>query len=134
MEKDKKTNMEDWIADGIKEVGLESPSNDFTRQVLSKLPEREVQVPQIIHSPLITKNGWTFVILSIIAIFTLFFYGYKGRIGEDQTILDKVFDFLSYDIFSGIHFSDTIVMGVVLFAVFACIQMVTLKRFIERQI
>ena len=134
MEKDKKTSMEDWIADGIKQVGLESPSNDFTYQVLSKLPEKEVQAPQIIYRPLITKNGWTLVALTIIAVFTLSLYGKKGGINEEQTMLDKAFDFLSYDFFSGIHFSDTIVMGMVLFAIFACIQMLTLKRFIERQI
>ena len=134
MEKDKETNLEDWIAKGIKEVGLESPSRDFTGQVLSRISKKKAQESRIIYRPLITKNGWALAVFSVVTIFVLILYTKNDGGQKEQTILDKAFDFLSYDFFSGIHFSDTIVMGMVLFAIFACIQVVTLKRLIERQI
>ncbi|SNZ02090.1 hypothetical protein [Flagellimonas pacifica] len=134
MGKDKKTSLEDWIEEGIKEVGLESPSDDFTHQILSKLPKKEIQSPQIVYRPLITKRGWALVVCSVIVVFALSFYSGRDRVNEEETILNKVFDSISIDFFSGIHFSDTVVIGSVLLAIFSCIQIMTLKRFMERQL
>ncbi len=133
-EEDKLNHSNEWITDAIKEVGLETPSSEFTRNVLSKLAKNKVEDSQIEYRPLITKNGWAFVVLLVISVFVLSFDVGERESNGEQTILEKAFDFLSYDFFSGIQLSDTVVMGTVLFAVFACFQIITLKRFIEKQV
>lgn len=75
MQDDKKTKFDQFIQEGIKKEGLEKPSMNFTKSVISKIESQKVNSAVTVYKPLIPKNIWYSGAAIVIAIFTYLVYG-----------------------------------------------------------
>ena len=139
MEKNKDVGIENWIKTGIREVGLETPSDDFTHQVLSKLPKQQVEHQRMVYEPLISKRVWVLIVATMIVVFAYLLGNDVTGSGSTTAYFDvgmEVFkmplDFSAFNFLNELHLSDLFIYAVLLFSFFFCIQFVFLKRFFER--
>ncbi|WP_291869621.1 hypothetical protein [Maribacter sp.] len=71
MEKNKEKEFDVFFSKAIKEVGMESPSLDFTKKLLAKIEVKQVKKTHFVYKPIITKYAW-----GIIAAVFLVVLGY----------------------------------------------------------
>lgn len=116
----------------IKEIPLEGPSKDFTKNIMSAVAKK-----QSIHTkfvPLISWKTW-----GIAAVFILGLFFLPSQKSEDS-MLDKIpFEFSFSDLFDkipsieGVTFSNLTVYAFLLFAIMMSIQIFYLKGFFEKR-
>lgn len=138
MEENNNKQTDAFLQKHIQEIPLESPSNDFTSNLMGILVEEETStVTQ--YSPLISKKGWIGVGIVVLSSLALLFFGTFQKQGEK--VLDKVsldFSFLSKFNLSGTMegFSMPSVMffGALLFSISLLIQVLYIKGYINNKI
>ena len=138
MEENNNKQIDAFLQKHIQEIPLESPSNDFTSNLMEILVEEETSTATQ-YAPLISKKGWlgigTIVLVSLLGLF----FGTSEKQGE--SILDKVsldFSFLSKFNLSGTMegFSMPSVMffGALLFSISLLIQVLYIKGYLNNKI
>ncbi len=75
MQEDNKTKFDQFIQNRIKEEGLEKPSLNFTKSVISKIETQKEHSEVTDYKPLITKNVWYSGAAIIIGIFSYLIFG-----------------------------------------------------------
>ncbi len=75
MQEDKKTKFDQIIQNRIKEEGLEKPSLNFTKSVISKIEIQKEHSEVMDYKPLITKNVWYSGAAIVIGIFCYLIFG-----------------------------------------------------------
>lgn len=135
MEENKKLQLDAFVKEGIQNTPLESPSKDFTKNIMGVLREIEVSESTTRYVPLISKKIW-FVIAAIVAIiFVIPFQKQEGGMLEivsiDFSFLDKI---NLMGVFEGLSISTTTLYGLLLFFVMILVQVYYLKGYFNKRI
>lgn len=137
-EENNKKRIDTFLQKYIQEIPLESPSKDFTKNLMEVLTKEET-TKVTAYTPLISKKGWG-IIASIIAIFStvVVFIPYRE---EEQSLIDKIpvdFSFLSHISFSKmfeiLSVSNSTLYTLVLFTVLFFVQAFYLKGYLHKKI
>jgi hypothetical protein len=119
----------------VKEIKIESPSIDFTANLMSSIALLQPEKSKLVYKPLISSKMWFVVLASVIAIVWIpFKNSEKGLF----TLPEINFSFLEKINFSGtfesLQVSNTTMYVALLFSVFMAVQIIYLKRFFEKRI
>lgn len=118
----------------VKEIPVEKPSVDFTKNLMNKLAE--VQPEKIIvYKPLISKKGWFLVAASIIAIVLLPFRNTEESLFSLPEVNFSFFEKISFSgVFENVNVSTTTTYLLVFFSILFFIQIIYLKGVFEKRI
>jgi len=118
----------------VKEIPTESPSADFTANLMHSITQLEIEKP-IVYKPLISKKGWFLVIAAVISVVLIPFKSTEDGL---FTLPEMSFSFLEKFSFSGViesvQVSNTTLYLVILFSVLVFIQIFYLKGYFEKRI
>ena len=119
----------------LKEIEFESPSIDFTSNIMDVISNLELAKSTVIYKPLISKKGWFLLATSIVAVL---FVSVKGVESKWLTFPELNFSFLEKisvpSLFDGFSVSNTVLYTACLFAVLISIQLFYLKGYFEKQL
>lgn len=118
----------------FKDTPLDTPSVDFTTQLMAKL-ETVSQSSSIVYKPLISKWGWMCIILILSAVSI-----YLSLSGSKDTLLFNTIDYSSFtthklsEWFSGIEISQTVIYAIGFFGLIWCIQIPMMKHILNKKL
>lgn len=119
----------------VQEIPLETPSLDFTSNLMQKIGELQPFKSAITYKPLISKKAWFIVFAAIIAVVLIPF---KSSQESLFNLPELNFSFLEKLNFSGlldnINISNTTLYFAITFSVLVSIQLFYLKGYFEKQI
>ncbi|MBL4644147.1 MAG: hypothetical protein JKY44_11215 [Flavobacteriaceae bacterium] len=119
----------------VQEIPIESPSLDFTSNLMQKIGELQSFKSAITYKPLISKKAWFIVFAAIIAAVLIPF---KSSEESLFNLPELNFSFLEKLNFSGlldnINVSNTTLYFAITFSVLVSIQIFYLKGYFEKQI
>ncbi len=134
MGKNKQYEQEDiFIKKYIKEVDLESPSKNFTSNIMDVILEEDTK-KVIVSKPLISKKIW-FVIVSFVVLCVYFIF--KNSTPGSMVLPAFEFNFLEKiqipDLFESLSVSNAIVYASALFTIMVFVQIYFLKGYFEKR-
>ena len=133
IKKDQKLNA--FTKKYLKDLELESPSADFTANIMDVISAIKTSDSAVSYKPLISKKGWflVFTILASILIVPL-----RGVESKWISLPELNFSFLEKISFAGVldgfTISNTVVYTACLFAVLMTIQLFYLKGYFEKRL
>lgn len=135
MEVNKDKQLNDFVKKIIKTAGLETPSDGFTQNIMSKIVAEEEKRTIIKYKPLISKTSWFVLAALAVLLFAFVIFGnldlnISWLPGIDQLVPNKI-GFL--DSMSEIHFPNTLVYGLSGLALFIYVQLIFLKKHLENR-
>ncbi|MGB5358391.1 hypothetical protein [Eudoraea sp.] len=135
MEDNKDKQLDDFIKKIVKSAGIETPSDGFTQNIMSKIVAQEEKITTIEYKPLISKTSWFVLAAFAVFLFTFIIFGnidlnISWLPGIDQLAPNKV-GFL--DFLSQIHLPSTLVYGLSGLALFIYVQIFFLKKHLENR-
>ena len=126
MQKNDHKQLKDLIDKTMQNTSLETPSLNFTHQVMHKLNGLEASKITT-YKPLISKMGWAGIIVGIIGIFLFLVL---GNTTENSSLYEALVLRLSTEnLFSGFAFSGSLKYAIILFAIMLFIQVPILKHY-----
>ncbi len=133
MEDTNEKRLDDFVKKVVNSTSLESPSIDFTKNIISKITAQEAQSTATVYQPLISKTSW--LILATITIL-LFAYVIFGKLDLSISWLPNInSEFLNkigfMDALSQIHLPNTAVYAFIGIMLFFYVQIIFLKRHLE---
>ena len=124
-------NIEKLVKKLVQTDSIETPSLDFTKNVMSGILESKTN-NNIIYQPIISKRGWLLISTGIIGVFTFLIFHTEKASPANQFN----FSFLRFDkllnSFSGFHVSDTTVHILLLAFLMISIQVILLKSYLNK--
>jgi hypothetical protein len=127
MEENKNTQVDAFLKRQIQELPLETPSKNFTSNIMNVLNDEKVYTT-IQYKPLISKKIWFVAAAAIIAIFLIPFQKREGGLLEKVSIDLSFADKISFSgLLEGLTVSNTAFYGLLFFAIMVFIQVVYLK-------
>lgn len=133
MEDTNEKRLDDFVKKVVNSTGLESPSIDFTKNIISKIAAQEAKNTATVYRPLISKTSWMIVATITLLLFGFIFFGKL-----DLTIswlpdinlvaLNKI-GFM--DVLSQLHLPNTVVYSLIGIMLFFYVQIIFLKRHLE---
>ncbi|MGB5227420.1 MAG: hypothetical protein WBN55_04105 [Eudoraea sp.] len=135
MEDNRDKQLDDFIKKIVKSAGIETPSDGFTQNIMSKIVAQEEKITTIEYKPLISKTSWFVLAAFAVFLFTFIIFGnidlnISWLPGIDQLAPNKV-GFL--DFLSQIHLPSTLVYGLSGLALFIYVQIFFLKKHLENR-
>lgn len=135
MEDNKDKQLDGFIKKIVKSAGIETPSDGFTQNIMSKIVAQEEKITTIEYKPLISKTSWFVLAAFAVFLFTFIIFGnidlnISWLPGIDQLAPNKV-GFL--DFLSQIHLPSTLVYGLSGLALFIYVQIFFLKKHLENR-
>ncbi|WP_019670404.1 hypothetical protein [Eudoraea adriatica] len=135
MEQNKDKQLNDFVEKIVKTAGLETPSDQFTQSIMSKIKAQSVKSAVTNYKPLISKRSW--LVLCSIAIFLLayvFFGNSDLNISWLPSIDAIAMDNMGIiDALSNLRLPDTLLYGLTGLTLFIYVQIVFLKKHLERR-
>lgn len=134
--KDNKDKHLDKLIDRVMgEMPLESPSMDFTANILSKinvLQKSEVTV----YKPLISNNVWFFIgaLMLGLLVYVVFKFPLEETGWFSSLEVGQLPTFKMPEVFSSITISKTFMYSIVIFAVLLFVQIPLLKKQFDKQL
>lgn len=118
----------------IREASLESPSFNFTETIMSQIKTLEANSVTV-YKPLISKKGWFFitVILLAVILYTVLSPNTESSGWLKSVDLSVLSNFKLTNLFSGMAIPKTVTYGIVLFGLMLSIQILFLKRHLNKQ-
>ncbi|MFC0777888.1 hypothetical protein [Flavobacterium sp. HJSW_4] len=127
--KESDKNLENLIDKMMAENTLQSPSADFTSNLMSQIlvAEKAKIKP---YKPLISTSTWIFIGLSVImlVVYNILFAGAENNVEIGKTYTDKI-----AAIFSGIHISKNILYAFLIVPIMMLIQIGVLKNYFDKK-
>lgn len=119
----------------VKEIPAETPSVDFTSNLMKSIAQLEPLKSTLVYKPLISVKSWLIVVLAILAVLLIPFNTNKEEIVSlpklDFSFLNK----LSFSrMFENFSVSNITFIIVLIFGVLLSIQIVYLKGFFEKRL
>ncbi|SHL66130.1 hypothetical protein [Flavobacterium chilense] len=127
--KESDKNIENLIEKMMAENTLESPSADFTSNIMSKiLIAEEVKIKP--YKPLISISTWIFigVALALLIIYNVYFTGTENNLEIGKSYTDKI-----SAIVSGIYISKTTLYAILIVPFMILIQIGILKNYFDKK-
>jgi uncharacterized membrane protein len=127
--KESDKNLENLIDKMMADHTLESPSADFTSNIMSQVLILE-KAKNKIYKPLISKSAWVFIAISIIAVvvYSTFFGGTEYNLKFETPYAEKI-----AGMFLGIHISKTILYAVLIVTLMILVQVGVLKNYFDKK-
>ncbi len=119
----------------VKEIPTETPSVDFTSNLMKSIAQLAPVKSTLVYKPLISKKGWFVVGLAILAVVLIPFSTNK----EEIVTLPKLdFSFLNKlsfsSVFENLAVSNTTFIITIIFGLFLLVQILFLKGFFEKKL
>ena len=119
----------------VKEIPTETPSLDFTSNLMDKINQLQVAKSSITYKPLISKKGWFIVFAAIIAaVFIPFQSKEEGLFTLPEFNLSFLEKFNFSGLFDSIQVSNSVLYLAITFSILVFVQILYLKGHFERQI
>ena len=127
--KESDKNIENLIEKMMSEDTLQSPSMDFTSNIMSQILVAEKVQPKV-YQPLISKSVWFFVFVVMISlvVYANFFSGTEYNLEIGKSYSDKI-----AGAFSRIHFSKNTLYAIMIVPVMVLIQITLLKNYFDKK-
>lgn len=127
--KESDKNIENLIDKMMAEDTLESPSIDFTSKIMSQVLIAEKSKAKV-YKPLISKPTWVIISLSLLTL-----TGYSVFVNNDLSNIEMVqlYSDKASNLFSGIHFSKTILYAILIVSFMILIQIGLLKNYFDKK-
>lgn len=135
MKEQANTQVEKLVDKMLKSSTLESPSVDFTSQILSKI-ETLQQSKSTVYQPLISKRVWG-IIAGVCAIFVVYFFNTTSTESSSWFSTIDFSKFTNNRLSEGISdytFSKTMMYSIVFLSVMVFIQIPLLKNYFEKRL
>ncbi|RED25071.1 hypothetical protein BD847_1814 [Flavobacterium cutihirudinis] len=127
--KEEDKNLENLIEKMMAENTLQSPSADFTSNLMSQIlvAEKAKIKP---YKPLISISTWVFigVALAFLIAYNVFFAGAENNLEIGKSYTDKI-----SAIVSGIHISKTLLYAILIVPFMVLIQVGVLKNYFDKK-
>ncbi|MTH15326.1 hypothetical protein [Flavobacterium sp. LC2016-01] len=127
--KEEDKNLENLIEKMMAENTLQSPSADFTSNLMSQIlvAEKAKIKP---YKPLISISTWIFIgiALALLVLYNMFFAGAENNIEIGKSYTDKI-----SAIVSGIHISKTLLYAILIVPFMVLIQIGVLKNYFDKK-
>jgi len=134
MEENKNTQLDNFVKKQIQEMPLESPSKNFTKDLMGILAKEETSKATK-YAPLISKKGWFAIAALVVAIFFIPFQKQEGGLLEKVSIDFSFFDKLSTSgLFEGLSVSTATMYGLLLFSIMILVQVHYLKGYFSKRV
>lgn len=131
MEENKNTQIDAFLKKQIQEMPLESPSKDFTSNLMSVLEEETSRSTQYV--PLISKKIWIGIAALIAAIFFIPFREQKGSL-LDKVPLDLSFlDSIKMPTLEGFTISSVALYAIFFFTLMIFAQIFYIKGYFNKR-
>lgn len=135
MEANKENKLDELLSKSVREAGLESPSADFTKSLLSEIALIEKRASATAYKPLISKVGWVSMALVVLVLSVLARY---SKLEIQFSWLEKINTgalpkLRLMEVLPKMAVSNILLYSIMIFAIFAVIQMVFLKQRLDRQ-
>ncbi len=131
MEENKNTQIDAFLKKQIQEMPLESPSKDFTSNLMSVLEEETSQSTQYV--PLISKKIWIGIAALIVAIFFIPFQEQEGSL-MDKVPLDLSFlDSIKMPTLEGVTISSVALYAIFFFTLMIFAQIFYIKGYFNKR-
>ncbi|WP_291149550.1 hypothetical protein [Flavobacterium sp. UBA7680] len=127
--KEEDKNIENLIEKMMAENTLQSPSADFTSNIMSKiLAAEEVKIKP--YKPLISISTWIFIgfTLALLVVYNVYFTGAENNLEIGKSYTDKI-----SAIVSGIHISKTTLYAILIVPFMILIQIGVLKNYFDKK-
>lgn len=135
MQEDRDKQLETLIGKVIKKASLETPSQNFTANVMSQVLAVDKKTT-ITYSPLISRTTWLIILLSIVVLVVYILL--LSKPDNSGWLNTYNFSFLSNNIFSKtlseITYSSTTIYVVLSLTTMICVQLVLLKNYFNKQL
>lgn len=119
----------------VKEIPTETPSLDFTSNLMGKINQLQEAKSTIVYKPLISKKGWLVVLAAIVAVIFIPFQSKEEGLFTMPEFNLSFLDKLSFSgLFDGIQVSNSLLYLAITFSVLIGIQILYLKGHFEKQI
>jgi len=119
----------------VKEILTETPSIDFTSNLMKSITQLESVKSKIVYKPLISKKGWFVVFAAVIAVI---FIPFKSSEKGWFTLPEMNLSFLEKLNFSGmtqnVTVSNTTFIIALIFGLLLSVQIIYLKGFFEKRL
>jgi hypothetical protein len=134
MKEQANTSVENLVDKMMKSSTLESPSVDFTSQILSKI-ETLQQSKTTVYQPLISKKIWVLIISGCIALVVYAFFSTSSESSSWLSTVDysKLPTFNISERLSTITFSKTMMYALVLLSLMVFVQIPLLKNYYDKR-
>ena len=118
----------------IGKTALESPSFDFTQAVMSQVKALKISRATT-YVPLISSRIWLLISLGVVSIIGYVLFGSSNTETTwfEYLKLNRYFDFVITDTFSGFDVSKTIFYIALLFGIMLAIQIPILKHQLDKR-
>ncbi|MHC0439693.1 hypothetical protein [Flavobacterium sp. 3-210] len=127
--KESDKNLENLIEKMMAENTLQSPSADFTSNLMSQIlvAEKAKIKP---YKPLISISTWIFIgiALVLLIIYNMFFAGAENNLEIGKSYTDKI-----SAIISGIHISKTLLYSILIVPFMILVQVGVLKNYFDKK-
>lgn len=125
--------LDDFIKKSIQEVGLENPSEDFTNAIFSKIENQNSTT--FVTKPLLSKYVWFGILTFVAAIFGFVIFGNMSMESTwgNAIQLNKLTSVNLSLKMPNLPFSNVFVYGLVAVAVFIWIQVLVLKKQLDKR-
>lgn len=131
MEENKNTQIDTFLKKQIQEMSLESPSKDFTSNLMSVLQEETSLSTQ--YAPLISKKVWIGIAALVVAIFFIPFQKQEGSL-LDKVSLDLSFlDTIKMPVVEGFSVSSVTLYAIFFFAMMILAQVFYIKGYFNKR-
>jgi hypothetical protein len=135
MKENEDKNIEQYVHKVIKETPLESPSRDFTANIMANILAMD-KSKATVYKPLISKTGWVLIFSGIIGTIVYFILNGGTQVeGHPWSFGSGVKEYIKT--YSDIHlfqFSRTTINVIVVSAVLMIIQITLLKNYLDKRV
>ena len=126
--KESDKNIENLIDKMMAESTLESPSIDFTSQIMAQVLVEEKSKIKV-YKPLISKPAWIIIGLSLAALV----YTSLSSTTSYSMIIDKEYTDKIFTLFSGIHLSKNVLYALLIVPFMILVQIGLLKKYFDKK-
>lgn len=135
MEENKEKKLDGLVRKSVREVGLETPSNNFTEMLLSKIEVIPGKSVATTYQPLITRLGWGVIALIATGVSALILSGkVDTRLEwmESVNFADSIQTAI-FDIVPEVTLSYTVIYSLLIFSACVVIQVLLLKHHLNKR-
>jgi len=127
--------IEKFVDKMMKEISLETPSVDFTAQIMSQVLKIKTSQTTV-YKPLISKWVWYGIFISMLGLIAYLSFNSSSVSGGllEKFNLGTLPKFSMPNLFSGLHFSKTTIYACVLLTLMLFIQIPIIKHVMNRRL
>jgi len=131
----KNQHIDIFVEKYLKEIKLESPSDDFTTTIMDAISVINIEKNKVIYKPLISKKGWLLIGIILVGILAIPLKGIESKWLTFPKLNFSFLENISIDgLFAEFTVSNIVLYACVLFGIFVSIQFIYLKGYFEKQL